>query len=644
MIKKRKNVNPGVTNSLVDRKTVSVAALKASPGQAAAPKRGASSVFWTIVIMAFGGFCMFHTWKLGAALVVHLPRVIFNSNNTGSQKGPGPPTCRLRHGHIVAGQELCTIQPYLDRAVQKAVAELKLGLEETIDEPGIKGSPAEDDGDGGTQRAVQDRSLIGRQPLPQPQEGEVAAAQQGEPLWQKAQHEPGRPQDNPKEDPWLAHIHRRNSKQPGTGQKPHADPSARGSMLAGALDPEPRHGARREERNSFKEQHPRVPTAWQERTDTHAERPRHSTQAGPGHVPSGMDRRPGGGLPPRNRMPPRIYDPPGSPADREWAARMSIVVSWVNGSDPEYQSLREEHGGKRMVGTSRDRTVGELLHAFRCIERFMPWHKGTIFLVSPGQTPTWLNTSHPRVKVVDQDTLIPRWATPTFSSNVVEQHLHRIEGLSDAFIYWNDDYFLGRPLQPHDFFRFYPDGTRSMKFFMTPGAIRHGAEKVEEARKGPKKWYATLYHTNGKLNEAFGRNPRRSHIAHAPYMFHKEAMRLVHEKWGKELNETIAHKFRAWDDYLTPYLHHYYVMEEGSRCCNLAFDVRVFYREHLDMFQFHIVTNNHTANAVNFRSIMDHRPKFYTLNDGYKNPMIGERQLWPFLHRINEGYKSTFEL
>lgn len=32
----------------------------------------------------------------------------------------------------------------------------------------------------------------------------------------------------------------------------------------------------------------------------------------------------------------------------------------------------------------------------------MPWHRGKIFLVTPGQTPSWLNTSHPRIQVVDQ--------------------------------------------------------------------------------------------------------------------------------------------------------------------------------------------------------------------------------------------------
>ena len=54
----------------------------------------------------------------------------------------------------------------------------------------------------------------------------------------------------------------------------------------------------------------------------------------------------------------------------------------------------------------------------------------------------------------------------------------------------------------------------------------------------------------------------------------QEAMRHVHEKWSKELDETASHKFRSWNDHLMPYMHHYYVIEEGSKCCNNFFDVR----------------------------------------------------------------------
>lgn len=41
---------------------------------------------------------------------------------------------------------------------------------------------------------------------------------------------------------------------------------------------------------------------------------------------------------------------------------------------------------------------------------------------------------------------------PTFSSPAIEAHLHRIRGLSDKFIYLNDDVMFGKEVWPDDFY------------------------------------------------------------------------------------------------------------------------------------------------------------------------------------------------
>lgn len=41
---------------------------------------------------------------------------------------------------------------------------------------------------------------------------------------------------------------------------------------------------------------------------------------------------------------------------------------------------------------------------------------------------------------------------PTFSSPAIEAHIHRINGLSDKFIYMNDDVMYGRKVWPDDFY------------------------------------------------------------------------------------------------------------------------------------------------------------------------------------------------
>jgi len=46
---------------------------------------------------------------------------------------------------------------------------------------------------------------------------------------------------------------------------------------------------------------------------------------------------------------------------------------------------------------------------------------------------------------------------PTFSSPAIESHLHRIPGLSQKFIYMNDDVMFGKEVWPDDFYT-YSDG------------------------------------------------------------------------------------------------------------------------------------------------------------------------------------------
>ena len=59
--------------------------------------------------------------------------------------------------------------------------------------------------------------------------------------------------------------------------------------------------------------------------------------------------------------------------------------------------------------------------------------------------PAWLDLSNPRIKVVPHWDIFPNSShLPTFSSPAIEAHIHRIPGLSDTFLYLNDDVMLGR--------------------------------------------------------------------------------------------------------------------------------------------------------------------------------------------------------
>lgn len=104
------------------------------------------------------------------------------------------------------------------------------------------------------------------------------------------------------------------------------------------------------------------------------------------------------------------------------------------------------------VSASRFEDNEELRYSLRSVEKHAPWVRH-IFIVTNGQIPSWLNLDNPRVTVVThQDLFLNRSHLPTFSSPAIETHIHRIPGLSQKFIYLNDDVMFGKDVWPDDFY------------------------------------------------------------------------------------------------------------------------------------------------------------------------------------------------
>lgn len=153
---------------------------------------------------------------------------------------------------------------------------------------------------------------------------------------------------------------------------------------------------------------------------------------------------------------------------------VDIVMPWVDGSDPEWIRSRSKYDPRPASNISteeqanRFRDWGNLQYIFRGIETFMPWVRKVHFITC-GHKPSWLNTNQERLHWVKHDDYIPEAYLPTFSSHPIELNMHRIKGLSEQFIYFNDDFFVLKPTQKSDFYS--ADGLPKDQsvFFRIPG-------------------------------------------------------------------------------------------------------------------------------------------------------------------------------
>lgn len=148
-------------------------------------------------------------------------------------------------------------------------------------------------------------------------------------------------------------------------------------------------------------------------------------------------------------------------------AQIDAVITWVDGSDISHQHKRDrvyqlETGREQSeIPTGRDSTRfvdnGELKYCIRSIRKNAPWIRN-IFLITDDQVPGFLTDElmeRLRIRIVDHREILEsyEWAIPTFNSRTLETALWRIKGLSDHFIYLNDDFVITQPVQPEDFFR-----------------------------------------------------------------------------------------------------------------------------------------------------------------------------------------------
>ncbi|MBR7004439.1 MAG: hypothetical protein IKI00_05655 [Bacteroidales bacterium] len=130
---------------------------------------------------------------------------------------------------------------------------------------------------------------------------------------------------------------------------------------------------------------------------------------------------------------------------------MDAVITYVDGLDPVWQAEYASAVGGEVLA-KRYRDWGTLKYLLRGIEKHIPSVENVFLLVSgETQVPSWVDRSV--VNVVLHKDIIPERFLPTFNSTTIEMFMHRIHGLGEEFLYFNDDMFPVMDCSHEDFFR-----------------------------------------------------------------------------------------------------------------------------------------------------------------------------------------------
>ena len=144
---------------------------------------------------------------------------------------------------------------------------------------------------------------------------------------------------------------------------------------------------------------------------------------------------------------------------------IDIVIAWVDGNDLELKKKRHKYltgeDASDAVSATRFASNNEIYYNIASILKYVPFCRH-IYVVADSQRPEFIDEfaaqglcAVDKIRVVDHREIFRGFEEylPTFNTRSIESMLWNIEGLSEYFIYLNDDFFFNAPAQIEDFLK-----------------------------------------------------------------------------------------------------------------------------------------------------------------------------------------------
>lgn len=319
---------------------------------------------------------------------------------------------------------------------------------------------------------------------------------------------------------------------------------------------------------------------------------------------------------------------------------IDIVYTWVDDTDKKWLKKKEaflnSYSGKlfKKSLTGRFEDHQELKYSLRSVEQFMPWIRH-IYIITDKQIPSWLKRND-KLTIVDHSDIFPKSVVkPVFNSLLIELFIHKIDGLSENYLYFNDDFIINKPLKENDFFT--TDG-KCVRYITTP--IKKKSEILLESASFEKRFFNKIekifvnrevecpFYTNTfdlfhSLNKEY---KKIFHLKHVPYAYKKSTVEQIFSKYEPILKRMYFNQFRSKNDLMLAYL---IVLEEFKKN-NASYSC-----DNNDLLEFILGKHQQTIQQKSFINIFDNKYKFLHFADGEPSDPI-------FVNKMNTVLLTKF--
>ena len=239
-------------------------------------------------------------------------------------------------------------------------------------------------------------------------------------------------------------------------------------------------------------------------------------------------------------------------ADAENKNNIDVVVTWVDGSTLKQTQKRQKYLAnatrtlhENAINPHRWASNDEILFCLQSIYNFAPWVR-KIWIVVDDETPdisSLPETLQEKISFVFHKEIYKEFSSnlPTFNSVSIETLLWRIAGLTEKFIYFNDDVFLTAPLLPSDVF----DGCNPVLRgkWIDYSSIVNDKNSMEDPAK---------FHNYMQINAAniVGYNASRVfNAAHVIHPFQSSKMSELFSFYRNNFLQNLTYQFRDLDQF-----------------------------------------------------------------------------------------------
>lgn len=239
---------------------------------------------------------------------------------------------------------------------------------------------------------------------------------------------------------------------------------------------------------------------------------------------------------------------------------IDAVITWVDGNSDRHRHERRKYQAQETaqlhanaINPHRWLASDEIRFCLQSINNHAPWLR-YVWIVVDCETPDLSDLPdalRAKIRIAYHHDIFSPFADalPTFNSLAIESLLWRIDGLSERFLYFNDDVFLTAPLQPSDVF----DGDRPV--LRGRWADFSALANQPEQQKDP-----ALFHHVMQINAARLAGFDAGHLfaaAHVVHPLRRTVMARLFDDHRPAFLANIHHRFRDLSQFLPQGLHNH---------------------------------------------------------------------------------------